>query len=187
MTSCGCSAPRTFGPRARLNWLLAVSDTVKIVAGLIAVTAGGALLERAWPALAGATAPHPTLHPTLTVIAGILATNLRVLALPFILTLTRFQTSQPSRLIGDALVLGVLGANAISIGVELGRWQSQLIAYLPHLPLEYLAAATAAAGWTDARRRQASHPRASTTYAASTVLLLAVAALVEVLLTPHAH
>lgn len=166
----------------------AVSDTVKTTAGLFAVTAVGAGLERVWPALPGATAPHRTLHTTLAAIAQILATNLRVLALPFILALTRFQTNRASRLTADGLVIGALAANALNVGIELGRWQARLIPYLPHLPLEYLAVATATAAWLNARRlRRATQPRVTTAYALVTVLLLAVAAVIEVLLTPHAR
>ena len=79
--------------------------------------------------------------------------------------------------------------NPASVGLALGRWQDRLLPYLPHVPLEYLGVAAAAAGWLDARRQPGRRPgeqlHAATGYAIAAVLLLAVAACVEVLLTRH--
>ena len=165
-------------------------DTIAVCAGLLALTAAGAGAGVIWPGLAGFTAPHPTLHPTLEAIVAISTNNGRVLALAFILTLARFDTNRRSRQLGDAVLTIVLGVNAVNVGVALGRWQARLLPYLPHLPVEYLAAAAAAGVWCNARRHasrgQRTPTRAVVAYAAGTLLLVTVAASSEVLLTPHA-
>jgi hypothetical protein len=155
-----------------------------IYAGLWAVTAAGALLGALAPALAPGGPPHPTLRPTPTAAAAIVAQNCRVLAAPFLLAAARFNRTAWSRLLGDVVVTGIVAGNALLVGLALGRWQGRLLRYLPHLPLEYLAAATAASGWTSSRRH--ADARQLCSRAAVTVVLLFAAAAAEVLLTPHA-
>jgi hypothetical protein len=120
---------------------------------LVALTALGVLLARIDPALGPSARPHPALHPTAAAIAAILVNNARVLAAPFILIAGRFARSRRTRLVGDAVTAIILAANALWIGVALGRWRGTLIPYLPQLPLEYLAASTAAGAWIHTRRR----------------------------------
>ena len=98
----------------------------------------------AWPALGPAARPHATLHPSLDAIASILLNNARVLAAPFILVAARFDRGRVSRVAGDTIVAAILVGNAIAVGFALGRWRGALIPYVPQLPVEYLAAATAA-------------------------------------------
>jgi len=164
-------------------------------AALVAATGVAAVAGAVDPALAASTPPHPTLHPTLAAAASILVNNARVLALPYGLLILRLDEVGWGRTLGSALLVGVLGANAVTVGLALGRWQARLIPYLPHLPLEWAAAGLAASVWTHAltrRRRQPGDPVAATSrYApavagAITLLLLGAAAAVEVLLTPHA-
>jgi hypothetical protein len=128
------------------------------------------------------------LHPSPGAIASILLNNLRVLAAPFILAGARFGATRVSRFTGDAIVATILAGNAIAVGLALGRWRGALIPFIPQLPIEYLAAATAAAVWIEARR-PASSParRTAVTSAAVTIGLVAAAAAIEVLLTPHAR
>jgi hypothetical protein len=96
----------------------------------------------------------------------------------------RFGPNRRARLTGDVLVAGILGGNALRVGLALGRWQDDLLAYLPQLPLEYLAAAVAASAWILGRRGGMKH-HALRTQAPLTALLLSGAAAAEVLLTPH--
>ena len=155
---------------------------------LAAATALGAAAAIAWPALGPASRPHATLHPSLDAIASILLNNLRVLAAPFILAAARFGANRSSRFTGDAIVATILVGNAVAVGLALGRWRGALIPFVPQLPIEYLAAATAAAAWLDARRH--APPRGSqiaAANAAATIGLTAAAAAIEVLLTPHAR
>jgi hypothetical protein len=177
----GASPQRRYAP-ARARELRPVALAA---AALLATGTLGALLALLDGSLIDFPAPHPTLHPTLGAIASIFANNLRALAVPFILIAFRFPSSRPSRIAGDALVAGLLLANGVQVGFAIGRWQGRLVPYLPHLPLEYLAASVAAGAWLSGRRSQ---PLATTVrYGALTVALLGAAAVVEVLLTPHAH
>jgi hypothetical protein len=154
---------------------------------LFAATAAAAVIAPLDPSLFTSSAPHPTLFHSLGAAASIFATNLRVAVVPFILIALRFQAGRASRLIADVLLAGVLGGNAVLVGLALGRWQDRLVPYLPHLPIEYLAIAAAAGAWLDARRHpdRPAAPRAIAGYAALAVVLLMIAAAVEVLATPH--
>ena len=160
-------------------------------AGLWIVTALGAGAELLEPGLTGATPPHPTLHATAAAIASIFTTNLRVLALPFLLIAVGCHTNRITRVAGDMSVAAVLAINAFCIGAAIGQWRTALMPYLPHLPLEYAAVAVAASAWIKVRQHTTRRPLLSTRetvveLVAATALLLAAAA-VEVLLTPHAR
>lgn len=172
------SAGRTDGPAGPAAWAAAAA------AGIWSATGVGALLAIALPALAPGGPPHPTLHPSLGAADAIFAQNLRVLAAPYLLAAFRFGGTRRSRLAGDLVVAGILGGNALLVGLALGRWQGSLLPYLPQLPLEYLAASVAASAWILARRGSMSW-RVLSIQAAVTALLLAGAAAAEVLLTPH--
>jgi hypothetical protein len=151
---------------------------------LATATALGAIVAMAVPALAPAASPRPALHPSAGEFSSILINNLRVLAAPFILIAARFERTFASRLVGDTIVATILTGNGIDVGLALGRWHSALIAFVPQLPVEYLAAATAAAAWFDARRHRT---RTALSSATATIALTAGAAAIEVFLTPHAR
>ena len=155
---------------------------------LCALTAAAAIAGALDPRLLSATPPHPTLRPTVAAWAAVLVSNARLLALPFLLAACGFGRGRWSRLIADAAVIGVLGANGVRVGLALGRWQTQLLAYLPHLPLEWTALGVAAGAWVQARTGRPADCTAARllAQAAVTVALLAAGAAIEVLLTPHA-
>jgi hypothetical protein len=162
---------------------------------LIAVTAIATIAGTVDHALAPSAPPHPTLHPTLAAAASILANNARVLTLPYGLVILRFDTIAWGRSLGSGLLVGVLGANAVTVGLALGRWQGRLVPYLPHLPLEWAAAGLAASVWARALATGPRDPghvaagagwRGRAVAAAMTLTLLAGAAGAEALLTPHA-
>ncbi|MHB1572088.1 MAG: hypothetical protein ACYC0H_23180 [Solirubrobacteraceae bacterium] len=155
---------------------------------LAAATAVAAGLAAAWHALGPANHPHAVLKPSLGAIASIMANNLRVLAAPFILVAARFPRVRVGRVAGDAVVAAILTANATTVGLALGRWRAALVPFIPQLPIEYLAAATAAAAWLGARRHSGGDGHVRTLILASaTFAFTAVAAVLEVLLTPHAR
>jgi hypothetical protein len=161
--------------------------TLTATAALCAVTAGGALAGAIAPGLVSPVAPHPTLTPTFGAWAAILLDNSRVLALPILMTAFGFDRGRYSARIGDIAVIGVLGANASFVGVELGRWQNLLLPYLPQLPVEWLAAGTAAGVWAHARSTAGRPDRRALAVHAGVVLgLLMAAAALEVFATPHA-
>jgi len=156
--------------------------------GLAAATVPGVGLAIALPTLAPAAHPHATLRPSAGAVTSIVLNNLRVLAAPFILVAARFERAHASRLVGDAIVAAILIGNAIAVGLALGRWRGALIPFVPQLPLEYLAAATAAATWLDARRDTTRcGPANAVTHAVATIALAVAAAVIEVFLTPHAR
>ena len=172
-----------------------VRSAIACTTALIAVTAIATIAGTFDHALAPSAPPHPTLHPTLAAAASILANNARVLALPYGLVILRFDTVRWGRTLGSALLVGVLGANAVTVGLALGRWHGRLVPYLPPLPLEWAAAGLAASVWARALatgRRDHGHLapaadwRGPAAAAAITLALLAGAAGAEVLLTPHA-
>jgi hypothetical protein len=143
-------------------------------------TAAGALI----PGLAGTTRPHPTLTGSTSDALGILASNIRVLAAPFLLWLLRVHSSRLRRASGDVIVLALAGVSAVTVGIALGRWRERLIPYLPHLPLEWAALIVAIAAWLLIRTGSAS-PRQLLALACSVVMLLCAAAAVETFATPH--
>ncbi|MDQ6815778.1 MAG: hypothetical protein M3018_00005 [Actinomycetota bacterium] len=129
-----------------------IRQVVLLWGGLWAITLMFAVLSLAWPALAPAGRPHPTLHPTLAAVSSIFRTNARVLAVPFVLVLSRFGSGRRSRSAGDAILALTIGTSAATVGLVLGHTGSRLLPYIPQLPVEYAAAAVAAAVWIAHRR-----------------------------------
>ena len=122
------------GGLCHLHGLIAVALTVctaTLVGGVLGVVA---------PGLAPSGQPHPTLHGTLREALGIAATNVRVLAAPFLLALFGLARRRTSRLLGDLLVAGLMLANTLRVGIAIGRFGTRLLPYLPQLPLEWAGA-----------------------------------------------
>ncbi len=125
-------------------------------------------------------AREPTMHALLTRLAG----NVRIAMLPVLLAATGAARHPSSRAIADAVIAGTLALNATLVGAALAVCGRPLVAFLPHLPLEWAGLACCAAPWLLARRNT---PRRGDTLisAAAGVLLLACAALVENLSNPR--
>ncbi len=152
-------------------------------AGVLALTALGIVLGQLDPALAGHTRPHPTLSATATDALPILQNNARVLATPFLLLLLGFPASKPGRGAGDLLLVALTALSTIPVGVELGRWGSRLLPYLPHLPLEWSALSVALSAWLLARTGRRDRER-TLQLAGVTLTLLIVATVLETFATP---
>lgn len=154
--------------------------------GIITLTALGVLGGLIAPSLAGQTPPHAALTGRVSDALTILENNLRVLAAPFLLWLLRPDTSRLGRAIGDILIAALVAANALPVGVELGRWRGRLIPYVPQLPLEWTALIVSTALWITIRH---AHPAARQLAlpALAILLLLTAAAAVETWATPHRH
>ena len=166
-------------PRARVHARrLAVA-----YAGLWTSTCVGVLVGAAAPGLAPGGHPHPALHGTLEDAASIAIANARVLSAPFLLALFRFPSDRRWRPLGDLLVIVLLGGNALRVGLALGRDGEVLLPYLPQLPLEWLAAALAAAAWLTLRT--GARTRTGLAYLAAVLVLVAAAAAIETVYTPH--
>ncbi len=147
------------------------------------ITLLAAVVGIAVPELAPAGGPHPTLHGTFDDLVAIAGTNARVLSAPFLLAWFRFPAHPRSRLLADLLITAILGVNALHVGLALGRWQLRLLPYVPQLPLEWLAAALAAAAWLNLRtgaRRQTA-----VAYLTAVLVVIVAAATVETIATPH--
>ncbi len=167
----------------------ALSHPVAIAAATIAIVTGAAALADALdPALGPGGHPHPTLHGTLHEALSIFVTNARLLIVALLLVAGRWPTGRLTRHVGDLIVGALLVVNPATIGLALGRFQATLLPYLPHLPLEDAALATAAAAWLSRRLPPGpGTPVGSLAgYTLWTLLLTIAAALTETFLVPHA-
>ena len=151
------------------------------------VTLLGAIASTLVPDLGPGRVPRPTLHGTPDEALAIFLTNASTLIAPFILVAGRWHTGHVTRHVGDLVVGGLVTANAAMIGLALGRYPTQLPAYLPHLPLEDAALAIAASAWL-ARRVPAVAGTSAPSLARTAALTAAVtiaAAIVETYAVPH--
>jgi hypothetical protein len=155
---------------------------------VVAATVLAALASAIDPALGPAGHPHPTLHGTLGEALDLFATNGRLLVVPLLLIAGRWPSGRLTGPVGDLIVSVLLVVNPVSIGLALGRFPTALLPYLPHLPLEDAALATAVGAWLSRRlsRLHGRPVRSLRSYALWTAILTAAAALTEAFLVPHA-
>lgn len=161
------------------------SELVAALAAVWLLTAVGGLVGLLAPGLAPSGGPHPTLHGSVGDLLSILATNLRLLSVPFGLVVLGFQRNRHGRQFGDLLVGAVVAVNTIRVGLALGRYGNELIPYIPQLPVEWLALALSASAWMTARH--GAQPGALRPRALQAFLATGGAAAIEALLTPHAR
>jgi len=92
-----------------------------------------------------------------------------------------------TRHVGDLAVVALVAANAAMIGLALGRYPTQLPAYLPHLPLEDAALAITAGAWLARRIKHATGTPAPSLWRTALLMLTATiaAAIVETYAVPH--
>lgn len=122
------------------------------------------------------TGPHaPTDPPG---VLELFAHNAVIAAIPGLLVLIRWHTHPTYTRTGTLLIAAVLGTQAVAIGLGIGAWPA-VLSYLPHLPVELAALAAGTQLW-----RHAHHPQTTGRWALATVLLLAAAAVIEVLAAP---
>jgi hypothetical protein len=167
-------------PARKHDELHRIAVSIAFVFGL---TLAAAAIAAAWPKLGPAGAPHPTLHGTLGESVSIFAHNLRGLAAPAVLVIARWHRARITRRLGDVVVAAIVLADMLSVGLALGKFQSRLLVYLPHLPFEWTALALSTCMWLAAR--QQCPERVVWRYAAAAAALLAVAALLETFAVPH--
>jgi hypothetical protein len=158
-----------------------LADAITAVAGLTALgCVAGVLL----PGLASSTAPHPALAGSFSNFATIVETNLRIVLAPFLLAVLRVDRAKTTRTLGDLLIAGLTAASTINVGVELGRWQGQLLPYIPQLPIELTALAVGVAAWLVIRAGERSG-RMLVALAGACAALVGAAGAVETWWTPH--
>jgi hypothetical protein len=159
----------------RLGWIAASVGALTIVAAI----AG------AWmPELAPSARPRPVLHGTVGEALSIFVHNMRLLVVPLMLTAGRWTTGR-TRPVGDVVLVAMVVANATTVGLALGRNRSELLPYLPHLPLEWMALSVTAGAWLSHRGQRATW-RSLAPYAAAVLVLAALAAVLETFAVPHA-
>lgn len=158
-----------------------------VAVAIVAVTLLGAITSMLVPALGPARAPRPTLRGTPGEAVTIAITNAQTLLAPLLLSAGRWHTSRVTRCLGDIVVAAIVIANAALIGLALGRHPIALLAYLPHLPFEDAALTAAAAAWFCRRAASVAEgpPRSVAAYAALTLALTVLAALMETYAVPH--
>ncbi|HEV7806757.1 MAG TPA: hypothetical protein VGO80_13110 [Solirubrobacteraceae bacterium] len=161
---------------------------VLVGAAVVVLTVLGAVASAVWPELGPSRHPRPTLHGTPGEAVSIFVTNARSLIAPLLLSAGRWHTGRATRHIGDAIVAAVVIANPVMVGLALGRHPTELLAYLPHLPLEDAALTIAASAWVVRRlpgadRRPTAHVLR---YVALTLAVALLAAVVETYAVPHA-
>jgi len=177
------------GCASTLPWRSCVArhSTLTVAAAIAVVTIAAVIAAMVKPELGPATAPHPTLHGTPDEVVSIVVQNLRTLIAPLLLIAGRWHTGRVTRHVGDLLVATLVIANATLVGLALGRYPTQLPAYLPHLPLEDAALAIAAGAWLAHRTKQRTDARAPSLSRTALLTLTATiaAAIVETYAVPH--
>jgi len=153
-----------------------------VVATVLAAVASALFAELGPPGR-----PHPTLSGTPAEAVSIFVHNCRSLVAPLLLAAGRWHTHRLTRHVGDLLVGALVLGNPILVGFALGRYPTQLPAYLPHIALEYAALALAASAWLTRRlpNLSAQRSRSLLSCAALTLIVTAIAAVLETYAVPH--
>jgi hypothetical protein len=153
-------------------------------ATVIALSTVGVAIGGGDARLAGTTPPHPTLTGSVADALSILQNNLRVLAAPYLLWLLRFHRHRLGRRAGDLLIFVVTAHSTLPVGIELARWHTRLLPYLPQLPLEWGALSVAVSASLTIRSGTTTRRHVALLAGLTAVLLLAAASL-ETWGTPH--
>lgn len=181
------STSRARGVHSHLRRVAVVSLVVWTATGV------GVLLGAFAPGLGPPGSPHPTLRGSASEAVSMLATNLRILLAPFLLALIGADRGRLGRLGGDVLIAGLVLENTLRVGIALGRFGVSLLAYVPQLPLEWLALTISTSAWISVRQTPNANLRQRKRRTELCVLLVAMlacaaaAAACETLLTPHPH
>ncbi len=126
---------------------------------------------------------HPPPAPSAAGALSLLANNARAAGwplLPCALDAGRYPVLR--RLVDVTVLLGV-AVNLLPVGAALGVYRVRLLPYLPQLPFELYGVTSAAAGWRASRRRL--HRRELAAAAASVLIALILAAVLETWAVPH--
>lgn len=169
--------------RAALAVYAALWATTAMAAAAVAVAPGLAAQARGTLRGFGLDLhPHAaTLH---VLLVTRLARNMAIAAAPSEWAAIGAAQNRRWRHVVDAVLTATLLTDAGLVGVALGAYGARLLAWLPHLPLEWAALAVGVLPWLAARRGQRRRVDLLAPLAACFVLLLA-AACIETWLTPH--
>jgi hypothetical protein len=122
--------------------------------------------------------------PHLEEIIALTVHNVPIAAWPVLLGLTGADRHRLSRRLADWGVLACVVVNCAPVGAAFAAYGTALIAYLPHLPLEWAALALGASSWLVQRVRPLSTRERLLWIAMTTGMLLGSAAL-ESIAVPH--
>jgi hypothetical protein len=150
---------------------------------VIAAIIGGAAVH-AFPAVASAmfaSPPHPVLAGTPAEAAGIAWTNLAPLLALVFAARASWAGSAFWRLPGDLVAAVLALGTGLHVGAALALYGTSLLPFLPHLPLELAGLTLACSTWHLGRSSQ----QPITAAFCAVVVLVLVAAVVEVYATPH--
>jgi hypothetical protein len=127
-----------------------------------------------------AAAPAPGVGHAL----ALLAHNLPIAAWPILLGATGAHRYRKTSRAADVLVLTTLVVNAAPVGAALGAYGSELLPYLPHVPIEWAALALGASASAIQRQRAMTFIEGAR-IGVLVATLLAVAAALETWGVPH--
>jgi hypothetical protein len=127
---------------------------------------------------------HPAPRPTVLTGFGLLVNNVRATGWPLLAAALGAARSTLLRRVTHAAVAVGLAVNLLPVAAAIGVYRSQLVPYLPHLPLELYAITTGPTTWLLASHGALSH-RQITLIAASMLLALTAAAFLETWAVPH--
>lgn len=188
-TQAGHSATKATGyrsPAAELASAYLLGFTVLIVvAAVCAIVPAARWLAHHALALALHARITPAPAPTLAGAGWLLANNVRATGWPLLAVALRAHR-HGRRVTGvvHAAVLVSAAANLLPVAAAIGVYRSQIVPYLPHLPLELYAITTGPATWLTCTR----HPITRRQLAAIAVTVLAAlagAAVLETWAVPH--
>jgi len=175
-------------PRSTLARVVSRHPTLLVAITIVALTAVAAAVSAVWPQLGPSGDPRSTLHGTPGEVMSIFVTNARTLIAPLLLAAGRWHTGRTTRPIGDVVVAALVISNPVMVGLALGRHPIELLAYLPHLPIEDAALAIAASAWIVRRVRNGDDPPPASMLRCAVLMLVValLAAIVETYAVPQA-
>lgn len=154
---------------------------VTLLAGAAVASFGLGGLARHWLGLR--LDPAVTAPPSLPAVGSLAAHNLPVCGWPLLLGAAGAGRSRRRCLFAHGLVAAALALNVSLTGVAFGAYGTRLLAYVPQVPLEWLALAAGAAGWLSVNA--GADRRIQALAAALTTAAVLAAAVVETYAVPH--
>jgi hypothetical protein len=156
---------------------------VTLLAGAAVAGFGLGGLVRHWLGLR--LDPAATAPPSLVAVGSLAAHNLPVCGWPLLLGAAGAGHSRRRCLVADGLVAAALAVNVSLAGAAFGAYGGRLLAYVPQLPLEWLALAAGAGGWLSAGTRNDGRVRALAAVVTAAAVL--GSAVVEIYAVPHGY
>jgi hypothetical protein len=122
--------------------------------------------------------------PNVALVLSIAANNTLHSVWPLTLGLLDTQARRWTRALADAFVIANLAVPGVLVGAAIATYGTQMLAYLPHVPVEFAGIAAGAAGWLIERGRPLT-TRERSIGIGVTVAVLLLAAAIEAYLVPH--